>query len=192
MNAIHKVLLPLLDEGKEVFMVAHSYGGIPACASTEGYSIAERAKEGKPGGVKGIFFITAFAVPAKGMTLKQLFGGIYPPWLEDKGDYCIAAPESINAFYSDLEPSVAEALMTKIRPQSMGPFETPVTYVAGDLTIPSTYLICETDTLLKPEFQKMLVAAVPGMKSVTCNAGHSPFLSQPDVVVDAIAKAAVE
>lgn len=82
--------------------------------------------------------------------------------------------------------------MPKIRAQSVGPFETPVTFVASDLKIPSTYLICENDTLLRLEFQKMLVNSIPNIKTVTCAAGHSPFLSQPDVVVEAIAKAAME
>lgn len=84
MKAIHKIMLPLLDEGKEIFIATHSYGGIPGCASIEGNSIVERAEEGKKGGVKGIIFMSAFAVPARGMTLKQLFGGAYPPWVEVK------------------------------------------------------------------------------------------------------------
>jgi hypothetical protein len=39
---IHAIILPLIDAGREIFIVAHSYGGIPGCAATEGQSVRER------------------------------------------------------------------------------------------------------------------------------------------------------
>jgi pimeloyl-ACP methyl ester carboxylesterase len=64
---IHQVILPLMDEGKEIVVVGHSYGGIPSYVSTEGESIAERAAGGKKGGVRSIVFLSAFAHPERGM-----------------------------------------------------------------------------------------------------------------------------
>ena len=66
-EAIHQVMLPLMDEGKEIVIVGHSLGGISACASTEGESIAERATAGKKGGIRSIVFICAFALPKIGL-----------------------------------------------------------------------------------------------------------------------------
>ena len=68
---IHRVMLPLCDAGKEVTIVAHSYGGFPAYLSTQGHSVAERAQGGKRGGVKSIVFLCAFAATEVGKTFTE-------------------------------------------------------------------------------------------------------------------------
>jgi pimeloyl-ACP methyl ester carboxylesterase len=54
------VLYPLVDAGKKVVLVAHSYGGCPGGGAARGLSIDERKSTGKPGGIIGMFFISAF------------------------------------------------------------------------------------------------------------------------------------
>jgi hypothetical protein len=71
-KAIHAVILPLMDEGKEIFVVKHSYGGVPGCASTEGQSVHERAKRGEKGGIIGITLMTAFCIPTRGIPMHEL------------------------------------------------------------------------------------------------------------------------
>ena len=95
-----------------------------------------------------------------------------------------------HAFYNDLPDEEAQALYEKLNHHALSAFETPVDYVASDLTVPSTYLICENDAVLPVQFQDMLVSNIPGMKSERCTAGHSPFLSQPDRTVEVIVKVA--
>lgn len=56
----------LADAGKDVLLVTHSYGGTPATESVKGLSKAERAKEGKQGGVVGLAYMTSL-VPEVGM-----------------------------------------------------------------------------------------------------------------------------
>lgn len=73
---------PLFDRGREVVIVAHSYGGVPGGAATAGNSVAERAREGKAGGFRQIIYVAAFAIPAAGMDLFAVFGGQWPPWAE--------------------------------------------------------------------------------------------------------------
>ena len=46
------------DQGKDIILLAHSYGGIPATESVKGFSKAERAKQGKAGGVAEIAYMT--------------------------------------------------------------------------------------------------------------------------------------
>lgn len=71
-KAIHAVVLPLLDGGTRVFVVAHSYGGIPGCALTEGQSVPERAARGAKGGIVGIMLMAAFGLPARGMSMARI------------------------------------------------------------------------------------------------------------------------
>ena len=55
----------LADEGKKVILIAHSYGGVPVTQSVKGLGTEERQKQGKPGGVVGLAYLTC-VVPAVG------------------------------------------------------------------------------------------------------------------------------
>lgn len=55
----------LADEGNDILLVAHSYGGVPATESLKGLSKEERAKSGKAGGVVRLAYLTCL-VPAVG------------------------------------------------------------------------------------------------------------------------------
>lgn len=62
--------------------------------------------------------------------------------------------------------------------------------------IPSTYLLCDGDNAIPPALQESMVetvkaAGVP-ITVERCQAGHSPFLSVPEVVVGMIRRAAGE
>lgn len=68
----------------------------------------------------------------------------------------------------------------------------PQTYAAYK-HIPTTYLVCTEDDTVSLEQQRKLIkeAGVP-IDTFVCNAGHSPFLSQPDFVAQVIRHAAGE
>lgn len=51
---IRNVTSKLADGGKDVILVSHSYGGIPATESTKGLSKEERKAAGKQGGVRNL------------------------------------------------------------------------------------------------------------------------------------------
>lgn len=76
------VSIPLFDQGKEVVLICHSYGGVPAITATEGQSVEERTRKGKAGGFKQIILVAAFAIPQKNMDLLTLFGGKWPLWAD--------------------------------------------------------------------------------------------------------------
>ena len=92
---IHKLMLPLFDTGKEVTIVGHSYGGLPAFVSTEGQSIAERAQAGKRGGVRSLVLLCALA-PTERYTDAAIVGQIKPGSVSfcplNEVSYCNEAP----------------------------------------------------------------------------------------------------
>ena len=55
----------LADEGKDVILIAHSYGGVPVTESIKGLGTKDRQKQGKPGGIVHLAYITS-VVPAVG------------------------------------------------------------------------------------------------------------------------------
>ena len=78
--SVREQLLPLLEnDGKDVIILCHSYGGIPAGGAAYGLSKSARNHRGKTGGVLGLIYLTAFVVP-EGESLVNYLGGRHPPY----------------------------------------------------------------------------------------------------------------
>lgn len=71
---IRRSIIPLLDDGKEVVVVMHSYGGQAGTGSLRGLSKPEREKNGEGGGVLGLVYLTAWLLP-EGQSIRAYGGG---------------------------------------------------------------------------------------------------------------------
>lgn len=79
-RAIRSELEKLVEnEGKDVVMAMHSYGGVPGSQTVTGLEKSVRTKEGKKGGVIHILFIAALVLE-NGQSLVEALGGGLPPW----------------------------------------------------------------------------------------------------------------
>lgn len=68
-----KLLLPLIEEeGKDVVILMHSYGGSPGNGSAVGLSKKERERDEKKGGVMGLVFVSAY-VAKEGQNIREDF-----------------------------------------------------------------------------------------------------------------------
>jgi pimeloyl-ACP methyl ester carboxylesterase len=76
----NKFFLPLLDEGKDIVVIAHSYGGVVGGAAAAGLSKIERLAQGKSSGILGLLYIVGNIV-GDGQSLLQAIGGTYPPFI---------------------------------------------------------------------------------------------------------------
>lgn len=76
---VRPALLKLVDAGKEVVIVSHSYGGIVAANSVRGLSIDQRTADSKAGGIMIFLYLAAFAIPAD-MSLLMAFENVFPSW----------------------------------------------------------------------------------------------------------------
>lgn len=72
-----EVYIPLIESGKDIVVVLHSYGGFPGSTAIQG--LGKKDRQGKAGGIVGIVYIAAF-VPQEGMSLKANCGGVVPDW----------------------------------------------------------------------------------------------------------------
>jgi pimeloyl-ACP methyl ester carboxylesterase len=61
----------LADQGKDVVVVAHSYGGIIATEAAKGAAKADRQASGKQGGIVKIVYLSAIVLPEGGSNLKD-------------------------------------------------------------------------------------------------------------------------
>lgn len=69
---IQKVVASFVNDGIEVVMLLHSYGGLPGSAAMKGLGAKERAINGKEGGVRRLVYVSSYlleegeALPGKG------------------------------------------------------------------------------------------------------------------------------
>ncbi|RSM10394.1 hypothetical protein CDV31_007270 [Fusarium ambrosium] len=175
--AIHKAMESSLNDGKEIIVVCHSYGGIPGTAAVEGYQLHERREKGLKGGIKHIVYVASFALPAKGLSLKTAIGGTYGPFMERTDDYLPLNENAKNAFYHDIKSELADRMLADCVYQSTASFETPSEFVAPDITVPKTYVACENDQAIPIEGQLAMAGAMGDtVKIERLPSGHSPYL----------------
>ena len=79
--AIRKIILSQVDNGHEVVVVMHSYGGCPGAAAAQGLSKRERQIAGKPGGVIGLIFLCAFIASEGDSVISKLPGSVRLDWM---------------------------------------------------------------------------------------------------------------
>ncbi|KKZ61233.1 hypothetical protein EMCG_04151 [[Emmonsia] crescens] len=189
-EAVNTVVGGLAELGRDVLVVAHSYGGVPTSQALEGLGKKERHAKGLAGGVVGLLFIAAH-LPTKG---KPAIEGIVDASPEEAAipslvktapaeDPTSLLPEDpIPAFYHDVDLAVAKYYASLLRSQSVGPFYTTITYEAYR-HIPSAYLLLSNDRAMSLPKQKRL-AKDGGIEQLLgpLDSGHSPFLSRPEEV----------
>ena len=62
---VRSALQTLIEaEGKDVIVLAHSYGGLPAVVGVTGYGKGKRRGSGEKGGVVGMLFMAASILPS--------------------------------------------------------------------------------------------------------------------------------
>ncbi|KAI0405053.1 alpha/beta-hydrolase [Xylaria palmicola] len=190
-RAIQKAVEKRMDDGKEFVIAAHSYGGVPGCGATKGFTVHDRAAAGKRGGFRAILFIAAFALPEPGKDLLTVFGGKFPAWMSHELPYSgntssFVHPTANYAFYNDIPQEDADRYFKLLERQSQAAFELPVDWVPSNCGIPQTFLVCENDQALLLPYQEMLISQVPTLKVERCSAGHSPFITQPGRVIEVL------
>ena len=79
--AVRQVLAELSDAEKEIIVVAHSYGSIPACEAIKDLGYGQRRKLGKAGGVVRLVLIAAWLL-REGESPPDIIGRykIEAPW----------------------------------------------------------------------------------------------------------------
>ncbi|KAJ9647626.1 hypothetical protein H2204_000256 [Knufia peltigerae] len=193
-DAIASTIQKHADQGSDIVVFFHSYGGIPGSSACRGLLKSDRDARGKPGGVTHLIFCAAHAVD-EGVSVMDNLGGEPLPWFnlsEDRKRSVLADEMSAELFYNDIDDDeVLAELVRNVKPQSYGAFWSKSTYAAW-MDVDSTYVHCERDKAMPVGYQRRMVAdgrraveergAKGRMHHVTLDAGHSPFVSRPEEV----------
>jgi len=188
-KVVQEVLTHLVEqEGKEVVVVMHSYGGVVGSESVhERYGKKARESQGLPGGVTQLLYLCAFILPI-GASLASALGGGLPPFIKVEANGLCTMDEPEHRFYNDLSKEEQDLWTSELAPGPAIAQMTAVTYAAYQHH-PVTYLFCTNDQALQPEIQQMMVKGMGvDVKTESCDSGHSPFLSQPETVLQLVKK----
>ena len=190
------------QDGREVIVAMHSYGGfVGSMAMPMEFSKAQRQVNGLPGGIMRLLYVAAIILPL-GENMGTPSDGKMHPNVEVRvstpracrpinhgpanilfqDDGFLWMGDTARVFYNDLPAEEANHWISKLNLQSLASFVKPSTGEDHKYH-PAAYLFCTNDQAIPLEFQKKFASELNGeVLTETCDAGHSPFASQPDVV----------
>ncbi|PYI07322.1 alpha/beta-hydrolase [Aspergillus sclerotiicarbonarius CBS 121057] len=186
----------LADQGRDVVLLAHSYGGIPATQSTKGLGKAERQAQGMKGGIVRLAYMNCLVLPLGTSDPSVLMASDAPAKgqiVELKADddgWLHHSDISLSAAlgFSDLPREEGEMWARKLTRHSASAFPSELTH-AGYRDIPVSWLLSEDDLCIPATLQRASMAMVERESGhridvTSIKAGHCPFISKPSLVTD--------
>lgn len=187
----------LLEKCRSVMMLLHSYGGAVGTEAVKGLSAREPAAEGLSGGVVRLIYMCGFM-----LQVGECVGGASlprpdpePVERDEATGTTFLCEDPIRLFYADVQPQQAKEMKALLVRQSGSAMTDPITYPAWQ-HIPTTCLRTLDDQVLFLAWQDRQIKAVRDagveVSVETFQSSHSPFLSMPGEVVNAVERAAKE
>ncbi|KAK5088961.1 hypothetical protein LTR05_003185 [Lithohypha guttulata] len=183
----------LADEGKDVVLIGHSYGGVPMTQSVKGLSKEERTKQGKAGGLVRMGYLTCL-VPEVGKAAKDVLGEAPPEQtiplsISEDGWMHHEHPETTARItLSSMSVEKGAEWIRKMPKHSAISFVGELTY-PGYKDVPISYLLCEDDLCIPRDVQQAgidVIERASGKKVdvTSIKADHCPNVTAPQAVVD--------
>jgi pimeloyl-ACP methyl ester carboxylesterase len=201
-DATQEAISSEVNQGNDVVIIAHSYGGLVGSSAIKGFaqppssnSTASDLTTPRKGHVIGLILIaTGFALT--GVAFMDPFLG-HPPaqWRINKDTgYADLVVNPRDFFYHDVPEDEAEYWVSQLRTQSLKAlFEGGEFAYAGWVDVPTWYVGTIEDRGLPVAIQRMAVGMAREMGGQVVHremlTSHSPFLSQPEETVGIIVEA---
>jgi pimeloyl-ACP methyl ester carboxylesterase len=153
------VVIDAIGEGRDVVVVAQSFGGYVAPL------VAERIET-------RLIVLVAGMMPSPGETAEQMFAntGWQPERLDDSS--------ARSVFYHDVPTNVAEQALTHERRQSDTPGREPWPLAAWP-DVPTRFVLCRNDRFFPARWLRLVVRDRLGIEPDEIDSGHCPALSRP-------------
>ncbi|KAJ9325884.1 hypothetical protein DTO027B5_3912 [Paecilomyces variotii] len=204
-EAVRTEILKHLDAGKDVVVIAHSYGGLVMSEAVKGLGKKARGDQGQNAGILKLIYMCAIA-SQDGKTFQE----ITKPETDEELQMELQRQKAISIqpdgsmvpsdrelgremVFNRCDPKDVEWAQDLMGTHPAWPLVVPATYTAYR-EIPSTYILTENDRALLPTVQERMISqgGEGGFEVIRCQEGHSPQLSNPGFIVDCIRRAAGE
>ena len=153
------VVVDAIGDRPDVVVVAQSFGGYVAPI------VADRIEA-------TLIVLVAAMVPSAGESADEMFPntGWQPEFMKESS--------TINVFYHDVPPNLAEEALRHERRQSETPGREPWP-LTGWPQIPTRFVLCRSDRLFPAEWLRRVVRDRLGIVPDEIESGHCPALSRP-------------
>lgn len=180
-------------KGTRLTVIAHSYGGVVSTAALGEFAVPVKG-DTKKGGVVDILYVTTVP-PNEGQSMASMFGGVLPPMFHAQPDGTLQMDNPEYYFYNDLPEDETKKAVGMLVAHQVDAIFAPVDCAPGReafRVIPTSYLVCEADTAMLPQFQEMSIARLQSegveVRVFRCSGGHNAFMSVPEEVADVVLK----
>jgi pimeloyl-ACP methyl ester carboxylesterase len=168
-------------------VVGHSFGGI----------VIADAAEKAPEKIKTLVFVAAY-LPHDGDSLVSMANQDHDakigPHLQiekEKGIASIEYSARADLFANGAPAPLRAAIPPLILDEPLTPLATPVHVTDARFgRVDKVYIHTALDQVISPAFQAQMVASTPVRSEATLQTGHTPFLTDPDGLANAIEAAA--
>jgi pimeloyl-ACP methyl ester carboxylesterase len=180
---IAKVRAALENTASPSILVGHSMGGM----------VITGAAELAPAKVAKLVYVGAY-LPKDGQSLFELAMTDADSQLgkvlnadQQRGIATLPKDKLGDLFLADGSAAAVARLQMNYRDEPLLPFVTPVRTTAANWgALPKVYVYTKQDRALSHTLQQAMTAGIAFSSTVTLDTGHSPFLSQPAMLVAAL------
>ncbi|EWG53456.1 hypothetical protein FVEG_11885 [Fusarium verticillioides 7600] len=193
---VRSVLEPLLAEGKQVVVLAHSYGGPIGCGAITGLSLTERAENNLPGGVLGFIILCGYIFPGgmdQGAVIRSLGGLPYVNWDTPSPGLFVAKDPGSLFYRPDVSDEQAQWALLQLQPQSMAAnmgIVPPQAWQEESYKGRLAYIKATEDAVIPLFDQESMIASSGGSEAwktrLLEGSGHSPQISRPKEVAQVV------
>lgn len=174
-----KVIAAITATNEKVILVGHSLGGVVVSA------VAEKI----PGKIKKLIYLAGF-LPANGQSLLDLANqdaqSLLGPALipsQDQLTLDVKSDMITSIFCQDGSDAVKKLVLDNYRAEPAIPFTNAVSLTDANFgKVDKYYIHTLLDNAIGIDLQNRMADAAHITKTFSVNAGHSPFLTQPDEV----------
>ncbi|KAI1277409.1 Alpha/beta hydrolase fold-1 [Xylaria sp. FL0933] len=189
-QAVRQVVQQLVNDGNEVIVLMHSYGGVAGTSALEGLTRKDIQAQGLPGGVVHLIYVAAFML-CLGQNIRTVVQAVKLPGrnslvqFADDGTWFPTDPVSL--LYHDLTPEDQMEQKNLLEWGNSVILTGNTTYEAWK-DVPTLYVRSTEDRWLPPEFQDFcLQNAGNAGASISVSAlpsGHSPYVNFVEELAD--------
>ncbi|MCJ1373600.1 hypothetical protein MMC20_004828 [Loxospora ochrophaea] len=197
-TCVRGVVEPLVDAGRRVLMVMHSYGGTVGTDAVQGLDLSARKSESKPGGVVHLLYMCAFILPPGGSiygVVKEAgFDHLWPAFVDNFDDGSTFPKDPGQLFFgADVDKEVVDKALPHMVRSPMSAFIVETQGTAWR-EVPATYISTQQDASVPRVYQDIMTEKVRKegvvLRTEDYDTSHSIFVTRQEDMVGAVVRAA--